>query len=65
MANMALAGARMPLSIPARFEGDFGKWYPLYRRLPMIARVMRKRGEVLRKAERLLKIRYSDAPDGA
>jgi hypothetical protein len=65
MANMALAGARMPLSITTKFQGDFSKWYPLYRRLPMIARVMRSRGEVLRKAERLLKIRYSDPPDAA
>jgi hypothetical protein len=65
MANMALAGARMPLSIPGRFQGDFNKWYPLYRRLPMILRVIRSRGEVLHKAERLLKIRYSDAPDAS
>jgi hypothetical protein len=65
MANMAMAGARLPLSISAKFQGDFNKWYPFHRQLPMIARVMRKRGEVIRKAEQLLKIRYSDAPDAA
>jgi hypothetical protein len=31
----------------------------------MLVRVMRERGEVLRKAERLLRSRYSDAPDAA
>jgi len=61
MANMALAGARLPLSIFAKFRGDLSKWYPRYRQLPVMLRVMSKRGQVLRKAEALLKTRYSDA----
>jgi hypothetical protein len=63
LANMAMAGARLPISIASRFQGDFNKWYPLHRQLPMMARVMASRGEILRKAERILKIRFSDAPD--
>ena len=47
----------------AKFRGDFNKWYPLHRQLPMVARVMASRSEVLRKAERILVTRYSDAPD--
>jgi hypothetical protein len=65
MANMAMAGARLPLSIVSRFQGDFNKWYPLYRQVPMMARIMASRDEVLRKAERILKTRFSDAPDAA
>ncbi len=65
MANMALAGAHLPLSIFAKFRGDLGKWYPLYRQLPVMLRVVSKRGQVLRKAEELLTSRYSDAPDEA
>jgi hypothetical protein len=65
IANMAMAGARLPLAIPARFQGDFNKWYPLPRQLALTARFMAKRGEVIRKAERLLKLRFSDAPDPA
>jgi hypothetical protein len=63
MANMALAGARLPLSVPRKFLGDFNKWYPLHRQIPVIARIMSTRGEVIRRAERILKMRYSDAPD--
>ncbi len=60
MANMALAGARLPPSIFAKFRGDLGKWYPLHRQLPVMLRVLSRRGDVLRKAEALLKNRYSD-----
>jgi hypothetical protein len=65
MANMAMAGARLPVSIASRFQGDFNKWYPLHRQVPMIARIMRSRREVLRKADRILRTRFSDAPDAA
>jgi hypothetical protein len=63
MANMALAGARLPPSIVSKFRGDFNKWYPLHRQIPMIARVMSTRREVVRKAERLLGKRFADAPE--
>lgn len=63
LANMALAGARLPLSIFTKFRGDLGKWYPRYRQLPVMLRVVRKRADVLRKAEELLGSRYSDAVD--
>jgi hypothetical protein len=63
MANMVMAGAALPRSIASSFEGDFHKWYPFYRQLPVIARILATRGKVLRKAERLLKTRYSDPPD--
>jgi hypothetical protein len=63
MANMALAGAHLPFSVPSRFQGDFNKWYPLHRQVPTIARVLASRGEVVRKAERLVKLRFSDSPD--
>lgn len=65
MANMALAGAHLPLSIFAKFRGDLSKWYPFYRQLPVMLRVVRKRAEVLRKAEALLGSRYSDPADVA
>jgi cation diffusion facilitator CzcD-associated flavoprotein CzcO len=60
MANMALVGARLPLSVPLGFLGDFNKWFPLHRQLMMTARVVAGRGAALRKAERVLKVRYSD-----
>lgn len=63
MANMALAGARLPFSVPQKFLGDFNKWYPLHRQVPMLARIMTTRDEVIGRAERILKMRYSDAPD--
>jgi hypothetical protein len=63
MANTALVAARLPLSVPSRFQGDFHKWYPLYRQLATIARITAKRGSVIAKAERHLKLRLSDAPD--
>jgi len=62
LANMALAGARLPLSIVSKFQGDFNKWYPLHRQLPMIVRVMSTRGKMIRKAEKLLNMRFADAP---
>ncbi|HLK37063.1 MAG TPA: hypothetical protein VKU41_09965 [Polyangiaceae bacterium] len=63
MANMAMAGARLPFSIPSMFQGDFNKWYPLHRQLGVIARIVATRGKVIRRAERFLRTRYSDAPD--
>lgn len=63
MANTALVAPRLPLTIPAKFEGDFHKWYPLYRQLATIARITAKNRDVLRKAERHLGLRYSDAAD--
>jgi hypothetical protein len=65
MANMAMAGARLPLSIVSSFQGDLNKWYPLYRQLPTMARFMARRGKLLRKAERIIKMRFSDAPEAA
>jgi hypothetical protein len=63
MANLALAGARLPSSIPSRFEGDFNKWYPLHRQIPTIARILSSRRASIRKAEQVLKMRFSDPPD--
>jgi len=63
MANMAMAGARLPFSVPQKFLGDFNKWYPLHRQVRTIAKIMATRREVIRRAERILKMRYSDAPD--
>jgi hypothetical protein len=63
MANMALGGARLPLSIASKFEGDFNKWFPRHRQLPTLARILMTRGAVLRRAERILKTRYVDPPD--
>ncbi len=61
MANMALA--RPPLSLASKFEGDMNKWYPFYRQIPTIVRMMSTRGEVIRKAEKLLMKRFADAPE--
>jgi hypothetical protein len=63
MANMALVTARLPFSVPSRFQGDFNKWYPPIRHLAMLARITASRAEVIRKAERLLRLRFSDSPD--
>ena len=63
MANMALAGARLPMSVQSKFQGDFHKWYPMHRQVRAVARIMATRNDVFRKAERHLKMRFSDAPD--
>jgi hypothetical protein len=63
MANMALAGRRLPLSVPAKFLGDFGKWFPLHRQIPTIARIVSNRSKVLQNAERHIKGRFADAPE--
>jgi hypothetical protein len=60
LGNFALITARLPLSIAARFEGDFTKWYPLYRQIPVILRLMARRKAAIAKAERLLPHRYGD-----
>jgi hypothetical protein len=60
MANLGLAMARLPLSVGGRFEGDFAKWYPLYRQIPTILRFTARRDQVIAKAERLLPLRYTD-----
>lgn len=65
VANMVLAFTRLPLSVLSRAEGDFHKWYPLPRQIQTVARVLAKRREILRKAERVLKLRFSDSPDVA
>lgn len=63
MANMALAGPRLPMAIPQKFLGDFNKWYLVYRQIPTLARIITTRGKVIKKAERILKTRFSDALD--
>ncbi len=63
MANMALVTQRLPPSVPRKFLGDFNKWYPVYRQLPMYARVLASRSKLLRKAERTLGLRFSDSAD--
>jgi hypothetical protein len=63
MANIALIAPRLPLSVPSAFLGDFNKWYPLWRQLLTVRRMTRARGDALRKAERVLKLRFSDGPD--
>jgi cation diffusion facilitator CzcD-associated flavoprotein CzcO len=65
VANLAMVGARLPLSVQSGFEGDLNKWYPLHRQLPMIARLLVKRREVLRRAERILRTRFSDMTEGS
>jgi hypothetical protein len=65
MANMALVSPHLPLSVIRRFEGDFGKWYPLHRQLPVLARVIARRRTVLERAERLLRTRFSDPTQSA
>jgi hypothetical protein len=61
-ANFALIGERLPMSIAARYAGDFTKWYPAYRRLPVIARLGMNGRRLRARAEQFLKVRYSDAP---
>jgi hypothetical protein len=63
LANMMLLNARLSPSIAARYAGDFNKWYPPYRRIPMFARLLGKRRMLLEKAERLLRLRFADALD--
>jgi hypothetical protein len=63
MANSTLAFAKLPRSIPGKFVGDFNKWYPRHRQLPMFARVLTGQSGIQRKAARLLPLRFSDSPD--
>jgi hypothetical protein len=65
MANTAMAAARLPRSIAANFHGDTNRWYPLHRRLAMLARVVASQRSILRKAERLLALRFSDSADAS
>lgn len=60
LANLALVGPRLPLPVHSRFLGDFNKWYPLHRQVAAMIRVVRRRAEMLAKAERLLACRFSD-----
>jgi hypothetical protein len=60
MANMMQVAPRLPSSIPRQFQGDFNKWYPLHRQLLMLARISLNRTKILRKAEQVLKLRFSD-----
>jgi hypothetical protein len=63
MANVALINAHLPTKILAEFEGDFNKWYPSYRRLPLLARMIKHRSMLLEKAARILRLRFSDSSD--
>jgi hypothetical protein len=63
LANLTLINAHMPIKIIAGYQGDYNKWYPLYRRLPLLARMIKNRHMLLDKAERLLRLRFSDGPD--
>jgi muconolactone delta-isomerase len=63
LANMVLMTECLPASIGMRFLGDFNKWYPFYRRLPLTRRFVRSRDALLEKAERLVRLRFADAPD--
>jgi hypothetical protein len=60
IANFGLLLPRLPFSVAARFQGDFTKWYPLYRQIPVIRRLMASRDAAIAKAERLLPLRYTD-----
>lgn len=62
LGNLALVTPRLPLPVHSRFLGDFNKWYPLHRQLPTMFRVVRRRAEMLAKAERLLPWKFSDSP---
>ncbi len=61
MANLALVTSKLPLSVVARFEGDFNKWYPLVRQVPSTLRLLTRQKQIIAKAERLLPMRFSDA----
>lgn len=60
--NMSLVGEHLPLSVGARFRGDFNKWYPLYRQLPALMRLTAYKKEAIAKGERLLPTRFVDPP---
>jgi hypothetical protein len=60
LANMMQVAPRLPSEIPRRFLGDFNKWYPLHRQLLTLARISLNRKNIQRKAEQLLKLRFSD-----
>ena len=63
MANVTLINAHLPMKILAGYEGDYNKWYPPYRRLPLLARMLKNRHMLLEKAQRILRLRFSDGPD--
>jgi hypothetical protein len=63
MANLTMINDHLPPQIALSFQGDFNRWYPLYRRLPMMTEFVTNRRMFLEKAERLLKLRYCDSPD--
>jgi hypothetical protein len=65
MANMTMANARLPMSIAAKFQGDNNRWFPPHRRALMMARVIASQRQILRKAARVLKLRFSDSSDAA
>ena len=58
--NMSLVAEHLPLSVGARFRGDFNKWYPLHRQIPALIRMGAFKKEALAKGERFLPTRFSD-----
>jgi hypothetical protein len=63
MANLTMVNDVLPPHIVMRYQGDFNRWYPLFRRLPMMTEFMSSRRLLLDKAERIIKVRFSDSPD--
>lgn len=63
IANSFMVNARLPPKIIFGFEGDVAKWYPAYRRVPLIAKVMLRRRALQKKIDRVLTLRFSDPPD--
>jgi hypothetical protein len=63
MANLAMINDHLPPQIALRFQGDFNRWYPMYRRLPVMTEFLLHQRLFIEKAERLLKLRYCDSPD--
>ncbi len=65
LANMTAANRRLPLSIAANFLGDNNRWFPAHRRLLTTGRIIANQRQILDKAERVMKLRFSDTPEAS
>lgn len=63
LANIIMVNDILPARLFIRYRGDFNKWYPFYRRLPTIRAFIASRQMAMEKAERIVKVRFSDSPD--
>ena len=62
-ANLSMLLPLLPPSIPLNFRGDFGRWYPVHRRVAAALRFKLRGPRLIAKAETNLGTRFADPSD--